>query len=196
MSDSQTTIIVPNWISLANSCRCHEILLDNVSLIPIDLHDWLHDTFCTIGDSVWVGLNQFDYSEGVWYNSNMQIIDTSTGFWYKPEAASTQFIQGVEVCGVMHYDTMTVYAYPLSNVQLSMNPNRVQMKVFPNPANNIVTISVNNLSNQPIVITNTSGQIVCQQILRQPATTIDISQWASGVYVVRYAGVVKKLVVQ
>ncbi len=74
--------------------------------------------------------------------------------------------------------------------------NNLQLKVWPNPATNVVTISVITLINQPVYISNTSGQIVYQQNLQQPTTTIDISQWASGVYFVRYAGVVKKLVVQ
>jgi tryptophanase len=74
--------------------------------------------------------------------------------------------------------------------------NNLQLKVWPNPATNVVTISVNTLINQPVYISNTSGQIVYQQNLHQPTTTIDISQWASGVYFVRYAGVAKKLVVQ
>jgi tryptophanase len=100
------------------------------------------------------------------------------------------------VCDKVAYDTVTVYAYPLSNVQFAMNPNRVQLKVWPNPATNVVTISVNNLSSQPVYISNTSGQIVYQQNLHQPTTNIDISQWASGVYFVRYADAAKKLVVQ
>jgi hypothetical protein len=90
------------------------VLLDDVSLIPIDLNNWLHDTFCAVGDSVWVGLDWRDYTDGVWYSSNGEMIDTTNGFWYKPTAPVTQFIQGVEVCGIMKYDTMNLYAYPLS----------------------------------------------------------------------------------
>ena len=124
----------------------------------------------------------------------MQPIDTASGIWVRPTQAITQYIQDIDVCDKVAYDTVTVYAYPLSNVQFALN--NVQLKVWPNPATNVVTISVNTLINQPVYISNTSGQIVYQQNLHQPTTTIDISQWASGVYFVRYAGAAKKLVVQ
>jgi hypothetical protein len=194
LSDSATTKIINSIPPIAAPVT--EILLEDVSVVPIDITTWLHDTTCALGDSVWVGLHPLDYADGKWYTANMQYLQTSQGFWYKPTQAVTKFIQSIDVCGALKYDTMTVYAYPLSNVQFAMNPNRVQLKVFPNPATNVVTISVYNLMNQPVIITNTSGQIVLEQNLQHPTITIGISQWQSGVYIVRYAGEVKKLVVQ
>jgi hypothetical protein len=94
-----------------------EYLIDDASVIPIDIHDWLHDTFCAIGDSVWVGLHPLDYGDGIWYNYPMQSIPipivTGQGFWFKPTQAVTKFIQAIDVCGAMVYDTLSVYAYPL-----------------------------------------------------------------------------------
>ncbi len=176
------------------SCNCSAFNVDDVSLIPVDIANWLRDTSVTLTDSVYIGLPKYEVPDAVWYTYNMQPIDTASGIWVRPTQAITQYIQDIDVCDKVAYDTVTVYAYPLSNVQFALN--NVQLKVWPNPATNVVTISVNTLINQPVYISNTSGQIVYQQNLQQPTTTIDISQWASGVYFVRYAGAAKKLVVQ
>jgi hypothetical protein len=188
------TWAVPNGFQVNGNGQ--DISIDNVSLIPIDIQNWLQPIYYNPAqDSVWVGLDKFDYADGKWYNANMQYITTGPGFWvYPPYEGGKKFIHEIDLCGVMRYDTTEMILAPLSNQQLSIN--NAQLKVFPNPASNILTISVNNLGNQPVVITNTFGQIVYYKNLQQPTTNIDISQWASGVYVVRYAGVVKKLVVQ
>jgi hypothetical protein len=193
--DSNTWAVPNGYNTMSNG---QDISIDNVSLIPIDINNWLPSiTYSAFGaDSTWVGLNKFDYADGKWYTGNMQYITTGPGFWLygKNIENGKQYIHEIDICGVMKYDTTTIQIAPLSNVQLSMN--NLQLKVWPNPATNVVTISVNTLINQPVYISNTSGQIVYQQNLHQPTTTIDISQWASGVYFVRYAGVAKKLVVQ
>jgi hypothetical protein len=188
------TWAVPNGFQVNGNGQ--DISIDNVSLIPIDIQNWLQPIYYNPAqDSVWVGLDKFDYADGKWYNANMQYITTGPGFWvYPPYEGGKKFIHEIDVCGVMRYDTTEMILAPLSNQQLSIN--NAQLKVFPNPASNILTISVNNLGNQPVVITNTFGQIVYYKNLQQPTTNIDISHWTSGVYFVRYAGVVKKLVVQ
>ncbi|MFM2191249.1 MAG: hypothetical protein RLZZ118_206 [Bacteroidota bacterium] len=188
-ANTDTAVILPssNWLG-------SELLIDDVSLYPINASNWLHDASGTLGDSTLIGLPNYEVPDGQWFTYNMQPLGSGSQIKVKNTQAITQYIQAVDVCNSVIYDTMTVYAYPLSNFELGIK--NFELKVFPNPASNILTISVNSLINQPVFISNTSGQIVVQQILQQPATTIDISQWASGVYVVRYAGVVKKLVVQ
>ena len=190
-ANTDTAVILPtsNWLG-------SELLIDDVSLYPINASNWLYDASGTLGDSTLIGLPNYEVPDGQWFTYNMQPLGSGSQIKVKNTQAITQYIQAVDVCNSVIYDTMTVYAYPLSNVQLAMNPNRVQLKVWPNPATNVFTISVNNLSNQPVYISNTSGQIIFQQTMQQPTTNIDISKWSSGVYFVRYAGVVKKLVVQ
>jgi hypothetical protein len=85
--------------------------------------------------------------------------------------------------------------WPLSNVQYSINPNREQLKVYPNPACSNVIIDVGELTKNNICIINTAGQVLYNQIPKTVKTTIDVSQWASGVYFVRYGSKVKRLVV-
>lgn len=200
---TETHIHLGNWLAdsamlfqpnIVGSCECEDIFIDDVSLIPVDIANWLRDTSVTLTDSVYIGLPKYEVPDAVWYTINGVSIDTASGIWVKPTQAITQYIQAIDVCDKVAYDTVTVYAYPLSNFELGIK--NFELKVFPNPATNVLTIFVNNLMNQSVVITNTSGQIVVQQNLQQPTTTLDISHWARGLYFVRYAGVVKKLVVQ
>ena len=85
--------------------------------------------------------------------------------------------------------------WPLSNVQLAMSPNREQLKVYPNPAFGNVIIDVGELTKNNICIINTAGQVLYNQIPKTVKTTIDVNQWANGMYFVRYGSKVKRLVV-
>jgi hypothetical protein len=83
--------------------------------------------------------------------------------------------------------------WPLSNVQLAISNE--QLKVYPNPSYSNVIIDVSDLSNNSLSVTNAAGQVVYNQKPKTVKTTIDVSQWASGVYFVRYGSKVKRLVI-
>jgi hypothetical protein len=175
------------------------VLLDDVSLIPIDLHNWLHDTFCAVGDSVWVGLDWRDYTDGVWYAYNNTAIDfvkggidTTAGFWYKPTSAITQFVQGVEICGVWVYDTMNVYAYPLMNNEYLIMNNGMQ--VYPNPTTE--TFTVQKVSGNKVQLINMYGQVVQQQIVLNGQAVFNVGALARGVYYIKSEQQVGKVVLE
>jgi Secretion system C-terminal sorting domain len=128
------------------------VILDDVSVIPVDIKNWLPDSYAAIGaDSVWVGLDSFDYSLGKWYTQSMQYIATGSGFWYKSsELAGTQFIQEIEVCGISKYDTCTVYVVPAGIGQKAKHT--FAANIFPNPSNNGFSISVANSNSAKVYI--------------------------------------------
>ncbi len=113
---------VPNGYNTMSNGQA--ISIDNVSLIPIDINNWLPSiTYSAFGaDSTWVGLNKFDYADGKWYTGNMQYITTGPGFWLYGTNIENgkQYIHEIDICGVMKYDTTTIQIAPLSNVQLAM----------------------------------------------------------------------------
>jgi Secretion system C-terminal sorting domain len=164
-----------------------DILIDNVSLIPLDLINWLQDVYVAAGDSVWVGLDWRDYSDGIWYTSNMQEIDTMPGFWYKPELPVTTFIQGVDICGVMKYDTMEVYIAPAS---INTEAKNKLLRIFPNPAKDVVYLEKLSAASidDDAVIYNCVGQVVAKQRMLMGKNTIDISALPRGLYFIRYGG--------
>jgi Secretion system C-terminal sorting domain len=192
--DDDSLIKQPNGWG-PNLLKGQEILIDNVSLIPIDLSNWLQDVYVAAGDSVWVGLDWRDYSDGIWYTSTMQPIDTMPGFWYKPELPVTTFIQGVDICGVMKYDTMQVYIAPSS---INTEAKNKLLRIFPNPAKDVVYLE--KLSAVSIeddaVFYNCVGQVVAKQRMTMGKNTIDISALPRGLYFIRYGGFEYKLEVR
>jgi len=182
------TWAVPNGFQVNGNGQ--DISIDNVSLIPIDINNWLPSiTYSAFGaDSTWVGLNKFDYADGKWYTGNMQYITTGPGFWLYGTNIENgkQYIHEIDVCGVMKYDTTTIQIAPLSNVQLSMN--NLQLKVWPNPATNSINITcVSFLINQEkLQILDITSKELLHFIPDKNEMVIDISRLAKGVYFVKY----------
>jgi hypothetical protein len=58
--------------------------------------------------------------------------------------------------------------------------------VYPNPSSDKITISTPAKGSLSIYIT--SGQEILQQEVTEPATTVDVSGWKSGVYLVKVVG--------
>ena len=182
------TWAVPNGFQVNGNGQ--DISIDNVSLIPTDINNWLPSiTYSAFGaDSTWVGLDTFDYADGKWYTGNMQYITTGPGFWLYGTNIENgkQYIHEIDVCGVMKYDTTTIQIAPLSNVQLSMN--NLQLKVWPNPATNSINITcVSFLINQEkLQILDITGKQLLHFIPDKNEMVIDISRLAKGVYFVKY----------
>jgi hypothetical protein len=196
MTDNATTtaLAAGNVGGYAGTCRCQDVLIDNISVIPIDLHNWLPDAYTTLGaDSVWVGLDPFDYQDGKWYDKNMNYITTGPGFWYKPiEASGAQFIQEVEVCGVLKYDTCTVYAYPAA--VSSTAPVRHALQIYPNPASQTITVS--NITGSTVQLVNVLGETVYHQNSINKTVSIDVANLPRGVYFVKAGKQVGRVLLQ
>jgi hypothetical protein len=168
------------------------IVIDDVSLIPIDIKNWLHDTFCAIGDSVWVGLHPLDYSDGKWYNANMQYIKTGQGFWYKPTQEVTKFIQEIDVCGAMVYDTLSVYAYPLSNAQIINDKG--QLQIYPNPTTEIFIVE--KVYGIKVQLINMLGEVVMEQEVLNGKAVFEVAHLPKGLYYVKGERQVGKIVME
>jgi Secretion system C-terminal sorting domain len=172
-----------------------EINIDNVSLIPLDITKWLPTTYITANaDSVWVGLDAFDYADGKWYTSNMQYITTGPGFWLKGGSieAGKKFIHEIDVCGVLRYDTTEVVVAPvaISNEQFAMN----NLQVLPNPASDVIVVS--NVVGSKVGLYNTVGQLVLVQNAVQNKVSMQVGHLPKGVYVVKAGGQVGRLLLK
>jgi len=81
-------------------------------------------------------------------------------------------------------DKATVMYY---NAPVGINePKPSQLSLYPNPASTQITIETT--AKGSINIHNTSGQAILQQQITAPTTTIDVSGWKSGVYLVKVVG--------
>lgn len=69
-----------------------------------------------------------------------------------------------------------------------------KLMVYPNPANQTITILTQEKPNQVIVISDVYGRIVKQITSHTSATTINVQEWPNGVYILSVNGKTAKLV--
>jgi hypothetical protein len=173
------------------------ILLDQASLLPTDINNWLTDYHAPFGaDSFWVGLDPLDYVEGgTWFTANGQFITNAPGFWiYKADIeAGTKYIHEIEVCGAKVRDTTTLYIAPVAigNVQ-----KQNTIHIYPNPATSKINIEAkNNATPKAICISNIFGKKVYEGTL-QTNQELDVSSWSRGVYFVKVGSEVYNIYLQ
>ena len=174
-----TTYIPPDTIYASG------LLIDDVSIIPVDISNWLHDTTIVLGDSVSIGLPMYEVPDASWYDINLNYISKGSGIKVKPTQWATQYIQAIDVCSSIRYDTMTVWAAPLAIDQLDYGAIR-QFVIYPNPTFGDFSIRVNeSFMNATLRIVNITGETILQREgLNGKSFTFDISDKAKGVYFV------------
>jgi Concanavalin A-like lectin/glucanases superfamily/Secretion system C-terminal sorting domain/Ig-like domain CHU_C associated len=64
-----------------------------------------------------------------------------------------------------------------SNFEVSNN-----IKMYPNPTNNIVTVEVNDLTNAKLQVVDITGKILMNQALNTSSNTVDVTQLPTGMY--------------
>ncbi len=66
--------------------------------------------------------------------------------------------------------------------------SEVNATIFPNPAHNSITISAASIKNKQLQLFNEEGKLLQSFALKQNATTLNISAYKNGVYLVRIYG--------
>jgi Secretion system C-terminal sorting domain len=189
LSDAATDTIYINSFLV---CHCSELAVDEVSLIPVNIANWLHDTSCAIGDSIYIGLPKYEVPDAIWYTTNGTLIDTASGIWVHPTQPITQYIQAIDVCDRIAYDTVTVYAYPTLNRSLAIN--NFQLSIIPNPAKE--TFAVQKVYGTKVQLVNMYGQVVQEQKVVHNNATFNVGALARGVYYVKGERQVGKVVLE
>jgi hypothetical protein len=133
-------------------------------------------------DGIPSGIYYIDKPDIIGASCDLKYLNTSSSFYSTPNNPNYALGMDSSIC------------WPLSNVQLAMSNE--QLKLYPNPAFSNVTIDVGELTKNNICIINAAGQVLYNQLPKTVKTTIDVNQWASGVYFVRYGSAVKRLVVE
>jgi Secretion system C-terminal sorting domain len=178
-----------------------DILVDNVSLIPMDITQWLPDYYAApTADSAWIGLDVLDYADGSWYTANMQYITTAPGFWLQKSGmqSGTQFIHGIDICGVTRYDTTTFYFAPLS-IGASAVQSNFDWVLYPNPAKTGFYVKCTNeqLQEAKVQVYDAVGKRVAAQLLQlHNGTGYFDARLAPGVYMVLVVDEKMKLVIE
>ncbi|PCJ01560.1 MAG: hypothetical protein COB15_01170 [Flavobacteriales bacterium] len=95
--------------------------------------------------------------------------------------------------------TTMVPTFSAANVNwpISVKENIVKssFNIYPNPATNIVNIEFKNNANEVIYIYNLIGELIYQTIPTDKEVIINVSNWTSGVYIIKTQLGVQKLIV-
>lgn len=77
---------------------------------------------------------------------------------------------------------------------------KVQFRLFPNPAHNLITIKLDNPSKTEVTILNVAGEKIQNWVIQSESQELDISDYPPGIYFVsletEHTTTIKKLVVQ
>ena len=162
---------------------------------------------------VWVAVNAkhwVDNCKGIWVETNFSdttdhavclvgwkdtlVSDSSGGYWILRNSYSTSwgnngylYISYGSDCVGANADYIDYKGGTNSGIN-SYTVNRTNdILIYPNPANDIITIEENSLINKNglISIYNIQGQIVLEQTLQDAKSQIDISSLEKGVYFVK-----------
>jgi Secretion system C-terminal sorting domain len=190
-SDSATNKIVINPGTLNDPGS--ELLIDDVSVYPIDLANWLPPSYgCAIGDTATIGLPNYETPDAKWYTYNMVLIDSGSQIKVVPVANGTKYICCIDMCNTMVFDTVEVRWFPLSSGEWQMVSG--ELSVYPNPASDVIQVS--NIMGDKVSLYNTVGQLVTEQKVMQNKATLQVAHLPIGVYVVKTAGQVAKVVIR
>jgi hypothetical protein len=191
INDSITRI--PIDPTTLNPCSCTDLLLDDVSVYPIDLANWLPPTYnYVLGDSATIGLPNYETPDAKWYTYNMQLIDSGSQIKVLPPASGTKYICGIDMCNTMVFDTVTVVGVPLG----INNPLFQQwaLRVYPNPARDV--IGVEQIFGNTIALVNVLGQVVQTQVVVNNKAQFNVSNLPRGLYSIKGIKQVSKVLLE
>lgn len=158
----------------------------------------------TNATSITLTVNQFD-TEATWdylyiYDGS-SVFDPKIGEYSGTNIPSSFNINGGAVllefrsdCGTTNpgYDISWTSTPIITSVT---NYTQNTFNVYPNPAQNNVTVTLTNLSNESLTIKDVSGKIVLTKSMANSLKhTVDISQLASGMYFLSFTDQVVKLI--
>lgn len=122
------------------------------------------------------------------YIANMKLyesIGSSVGFWgYQPAFEGVYATRLNSYCIGNDSTCRFVCSTPLGTASIS--PQQVSIAVYPNPAKDILTLDISNVTpyqDMRFVVSDILGQEVRSEIITKAKTEIDISAYQPGIYV-------------
>jgi len=159
-------------------------LVDDVSVIESDnVPDAGKDTSIAKGDSVFLGPHEIALPYWWYVKGNPVAIDSGGGIWVKPDIKTTYILEQ-NLCGVLSYDSVTVN--PTLDVSNLLNERSV--KIYPNPAKELLTIQIDAGSYNSFTISNTLGEVVLRKSISGMQSDVNVKGFSAGMYYVTLKG--------
>ena len=187
-ANTNKTLVNPTNLPAIFSANCY----DDISLIEIDLPAYAgFDAYALPGNTVYIGRPQdVGIDEAcIWYKlpNTTTAIDTAAGLTVTVAATSQTYMVKQDICGIIKYDTVVVYAGSVGLNELKIKD--YGLKIYPNPVTEILNIELNPSASQMVPdykleIVNALGQIIREEeiIFKNNIAVIDIKELANGVY--------------
>jgi hypothetical protein len=187
-SDAATTKTLINTINAPN-VYCN-VLVDDVSCIPLDLPAYAGpDIWGIPGNTVYIGRPQdVGIDEACqWFKlpNTTSVIATSAGLTLTVTIPTCTYMVKQDICGVIKYDTVIVYASGVGLNQQEIIKNNFNL--FPIPAKDELNIGFNfDLDNEftKIEILNNLGQIIREEeiVFKNKGASVKTNDLPNGVY--------------
>jgi hypothetical protein len=170
--------------------------IDDVSCIPTDLPAYagadiwgIPSTTVYIGRQRDVGIDE----ACTWYNMSNTVtpIANAAGLTLTVALSTQTYMVKQDICGIIKYDTVVVFASALGNAELGMLHDKLQL--YPNPANDFVllAVGVTELISEykSINIYNQLGQLIREEELsfKNNETKLSTSELPNGTYLLSIA---------
>lgn len=175
-------IFVQRYDSLSMKANGYGTLLDpyegSYEVVRIEMHRAIRDSAVT-GDG-WILVD----GVGFWQDGfPLPVAQTYT--YHQVLAGDTTFLFSGSEC-------LVDVVVGLEDESLSASVQALEM--YPNPASD--ALFVNGPARVPVEVWNTAGERVFTQVLEGSQSSVDVSGWPAGMYVVRLGQQVRRLVVQ
>jgi hypothetical protein len=168
-----------------------DVVLDDVSVIDTDLPAYagadiwgIPTNTVYLGRPCDVGIDE----ACMWYKlpNTTTAIDTAAGITITVAATTQTYMVKQDICGMIKYDTVVVYASGVGLSELEFMSNNIS--IYPNPANDILNVNLNfDIDNtfSKIKIVNNLGQIIREEEInfKNKTATIKTDDLENGVYV-------------
>ncbi|MBX3165658.1 MAG: T9SS type A sorting domain-containing protein [Bacteroidetes bacterium] len=199
LSDEDTDTLMINPTNLP--AIWSDVLIDDVSCIEIDLLAYAgRDTTIFLNDSVYIGREKDFATDSycVWYKlpDTANAIDTISGLWVKPSVTTTYVVKQELECSSLKWDTVVVSVGYVGLNEYAMS--NMQIELYPNPAQNEITIKSNHESEDLLVeITDVmSRKLVNTRVKIKDYTTDMEVDLLNGVYFIRFTNTEGKISVK
>jgi hypothetical protein len=172
-----------------------DILIDDVSCIPTDLPAYagadiwgIPSTTVYIGRQRDVGIDE----ACTWYNMSNTLtpIANAAGLTLTVALSTQTYMVKQDICGIIKYDTVVVYASALGNTELQYFKD--QVKVYPQPAKELINLelSTNAIADNytELIIYNTLGQVIRKEELeftKNLVKQVDVTELPNGCYTIQ-----------
>ena len=141
------------------------------------------DSLICKGDSLQIGMQLYSFIDYSW-SPNFMISDTAIGnpmVW--PDTLTWYFLQVVDTMGNISYDSVLVDVQVCTGIEsVKAKGKSKKIKVYPNPANNSISIDIGILNNADFILFDSFGRKVIRASLSSGSNSIKSDQIADGIY--------------